>query len=877
MRGPALLARLLALAVSATLGAAVALPAGASATEPGALTQLGEPASCIGEIQEEVAKCGSRVPFGLDFAYEVQISPDGRNAYSVAVNGDLIEYARNLANGALSVIGCFSSQSSSEPACEANANMEVAAIESPAAIAITPDGSSVYVVGQGSVNDLVEFARNPETGLLTEIGCVTHEAALTGCATTGAKGLNLPYGVTVSPDGENVYVAAYADEAVAEFKRNPETGVLTQLPSPNDCISDAAASGCGTTTAIGLKEAIGVVASPDGKDVYVGAGARSAEGDIAAFERGTEGALKQLPLEEACIGEKVSGCTHGAQAEHIDGAEDLVASPDGNNVYATSYASNAVVELKRTSSGALEQLPSPNECISTESLANCTSVTAIAHTLGVAVSPDGSNLYASSEEGSVGSFVRTSEGELIQLVGYPCVTEAKTGCQPEVSNERVGIQYARRLTVSPDGTSLYVAAQSDHSIAEFARAVKPLVTSLSSGGGVEAGGNEITITGSGFVEGATVEFVGAGSASEVHVSSATTITATVPPGHGTSFVVVRTPAGSSPAGPESEYVYGRLGGLSIAGYCEGLGDHGNGKGPTILLRGEVEGPAYAYENWACVEDSGVVMPVAVEGGAPSMDDACAVTFPSVPSHALAENANNAFSWECYEGAPPVKEKSGGGGLNPPVGRLASELTAPALGVPAPKLAKTGNVAPVGGSVLVELPGTKTFVPLTTLTQIPFGATIEATHGKVSVTAAEPGGKTETGVYFGGQFRLTQERNGTVVATLTGGNFSVCPTARERAHRASVGTGPIVTTSARRARAAASGKHSVRKLWTNAHGKFSTRGNYAAGAVQGTEWLTDDLCEGTLIRVTRDKVVVTNLVNHRHRLVKAGRHYLAKAP
>jgi hypothetical protein len=69
---------------------------------------------------------------------------------------------------------------------------------------------------------------------------------------------------------------------------------------------------------------------------------------------------------------------------------------------------------------------------------------------------------------------------------------------------------------------------------------------------------------------------------------------------------------------------------------------------------------------------------------------------------------------------------------------------------------------------------------------------------------------------------------------------------------------------------------VRKLWANAHGSFSTKGNYAAGAVQGTEWVTEDLCEGTVIRVTRDKVAVTNLVNHRHLSVKAGHSYLATA-
>jgi hypothetical protein len=146
-----------------------------------------------------------------------------------------------------------------------------------------------------------------------------------------------------------------------------------------------------------------------------------------------------------------------------------------------------------------------------------------------------------------------------------------------------------------------------------------------------------------------------------------------------------------------------------------------------------------------------------------------------------------------------------------------------------------------------------------------------------VTTANPNGTTQTGQFFGGQFILTQGKNGLVIARLNGGNFSVCPTARERAHRARVSSRALPASGGAHALAAASGKHVVRKLWANAHGKFSTEGNYAAGAVQGTEWLTEDLCEGTLIRVTRDRVAVTNLVNHKRVEVRTGHHYLAKAP
>jgi hypothetical protein len=51
---------------------------------------------------------------------------------------------------------------------------------------------------------------------------------------------------------------------------------------------------------------------------------------------------------------------------------------------------------------------------------------------------------------------------------------------------------------------------------------------------------------------------------------------------------------------------------------------------------------------------------------------------------------------------------------------------------------------------------------------------------------------------------------------------------------------------------------------------------ADSVVEGTEWLTEDLCAGTLICVTRDEVLVTNLVSHHRVMVHAGHHYLANA-
>ncbi len=909
--------------------------------------------ACVGEEKEEVAKCGESVPYGLSYAYQIVVSPNGEHAYSVGVQGDLIEYSRSLSNGSLSVIGCFSSQIGEPDCASENAEMGNAAVGDPSAIAISPDGKSVYVTSQLN-NTIAEFEVE-SSGLLKKVGCITHESSLAECEATGAKGLENPYGVTVSPEGENVYVTAFSEEAIGEFKRNTETGVLTQLVG-NECIGSTTSS-CPTKT-IGLKEDIGIVVSPNGKAVYVAAGAKSSEGDVVALVRGFEGALEPLSNEERCIG-SISGCATGA---YVDGVEDLAVSPDSKYVYGTSSTTNAVIELKTTANGALEQLAAPNECVSTETHSGCERVVGIAGTVGVAISPGGEDLYASGQgEGTVASFERDAETGALTQLATPCLTEQSSGCGSSELDERAALDWPRRLAVSPDGTNVYIASQSSHAIAELDRTVTPTLSHVDLASGSTEGGTDVYIKGTGFAEGANVAFGGtpakhvevrsatsivaespagnegasvpvrvenaAGASAEVAadkfaytnapavagvtpdvgredggsevtitganlqgatqvyfgstpaagftVKSAETIVATSPRHKGGEVdVTVQTPSGASEAGPADKfsYVHGTpvsSSGLLLSGYCEAVGD------TAVTLDRPVAGAGFAYENWACVMPGGAEVPIANTGAAPSMANACELANPGVTTFAYPSSPESAFEWGCYTIEPSSvneeeekqPEKTPSSSTPGPTAKIASTLGGEITPTPKPVLAVSGNVAPISGTVLVRLPGTSTFVPLASLRQIPFGTVIEATHGHVGVTTAQPNGTTQTGEFFEGEFVLKQGRNGLVIAELTGGNFSVCPTARERAHKA----------SASAAASHASGKHVVRKLWANAHGSFSTKGNYAAGAVQGTEWLTEDLCEGTIIRVTRDKVAVTNLVNHHHVEVTTGHKYLAKAP
>jgi hypothetical protein len=149
--------------------------------------------------------------------------------------------------------------------------------------------------------------------------------------------------------------------------------------------------------------------------------------------------------------------------------------------------------------------------------------------------------------------------------------------------------------------------------------------------------------------------------------------------------------------------------------------------------------------------------------------------------------------------------------------------------------------------------------------IPVGSEVDATHGRVLITAATPTGKAVSAEVYGGRFVFEQERrNGGKTTFVLSLRLTGCPATRlPRGASAAI---------ARRRKHGPKSRH----LWVSEHGgSWGTNGRYVSTSVEGTRWLTLDECSQSEVQVAGGKVKVRDLVRNRTKTLKAGQRYTAK--
>ncbi len=315
-------------------------------------------------------------------------------------------------------------------------------LTNPFGVAFSSDGQNAYVVGNHTIGGQVITLKK---GVLDD-GIDGYEYA----GFNSHSSLNNTHGIAVSPDDRYVLVTGAVSNAIVFYQRDSGSGSLTYLGS--------AQNGSGGVS--GMEYPLDVDFSPDGRFVYV---AGSHSDSIAIFEHD-----ESAPTKFSFVG-AVTATSDGAHP--LNDPVSIAISPDGKNLYVTVYTDDPdttgtlAVYQRNLLTGELTPIQTrwQWDTQDTATCPLCFPMVGLRGAFGVAVSPDGANVYVT---GAV-------DGSLITFIRDPATGEVHL---PYAFLEGVfgvsGLAGARGVAVSPDGKHVYVVATTDETLVEFKRDTK---------------------------------------------------------------------------------------------------------------------------------------------------------------------------------------------------------------------------------------------------------------------------------------------------------------------------------------------------------------------------------------------------------------------
>jgi DNA-binding beta-propeller fold protein YncE len=496
------------IAALACVGAWVPAPAAAAA----GFGQIAGPGGCLLEAgAAATSSCGEGK--GLFHPKAAAVSPDGANVYVVGgVAGDnvaqsfgeIVILRRNPATGEVIDAGCLSSDGTDGHEGASGICTPTPSLLGADGVTVSSDGHTVFVIARSS-GSIVAFARDPATGLLSRLGCF-QTSPRPGSPCTPANLFQGSSDLLTNASDSALYVASALEGVVSTLlaPSPPATasanesggatgsgagasatsaaptvaslfGALPGSFTANPCI---AVNGLDGPCAVGVAMA-GVSAlalAPEGKQLYAVSPTSKA---VDVFSLAGSGALTQT----GCMMVQAPAGMCTASKYMLTPASALAISPDGRYLYVADHSSRQggqIDILTRNAatgqlgdSGCVDLLPVPEKHESEEHEEPeeeakeqekepadlCTSVPGLDSVESIAISADGSQLYAFGGDSAVSFARNAATGALTETA---CASESDPRCAsvPDLS----GVEAA---AVSPDGRNVYLVTANSKSLLAF--------------------------------------------------------------------------------------------------------------------------------------------------------------------------------------------------------------------------------------------------------------------------------------------------------------------------------------------------------------------------------------------------------------------------
>jgi DNA-binding beta-propeller fold protein YncE len=220
----------------------------------GTLTFVACTADGDGEAQF-IDNCSKDLGVNYDFLNHIALSPDGSSAYVTDETGlgAVYHFSRDALTGALTRQDCFADSLGDAPGCTELNNTEGSGLSSVTDAVVSPDAANLYTVAYQD-DALSTFGLASPSGTMTFVRCLrANEVVVQGCAPFGSSTLEGPFGVDVSPDGHDLYVANGSGvPALLHFEREaPGTrpGEEPEEPGPEEPGPGTGSGGAGSGSA----------------------------------------------------------------------------------------------------------------------------------------------------------------------------------------------------------------------------------------------------------------------------------------------------------------------------------------------------------------------------------------------------------------------------------------------------------------------------------------------------------------------------------------------------------------------------------------------------------------------------------------------------